>query len=296
VITVVPPPASLLAQSRLRLATLWQYTLANGDIFRFTDHASTISYGGENYTPTGAPNATATRSSAGLAESTRQFDGAIKTGVVTTADARAGSLDDAQIDEYVVNWQFPWAGAIRHRRYWIDRISFDGERWKAECSGLARFLRAEVGVVLARSCVWAQLGQGFGDPAVAGCKVDMTTFTFTPAVVLTVTSRRRFAINSGVVTGALGADYFTDGTITWVTGANAGLVNEISTHANSGSGAYTFELYTETPFDIAVSDTCTVKAGCDRLAATCKTKFDNFENFRGAPDMPDSQTLFKVLS
>jgi uncharacterized phage protein (TIGR02218 family) len=37
---------------------------------------------------------------------------------------------------------------------------------------------------------------------------------------------------------------------------------------------------------IAVGDTFTVTAGCDKRFATCVQKFDNAVNFRGFPHIP----------
>ena len=40
-------------------------------------------------------------------------------------------------------------------------------------------------------------------------------------------------------------------------------------------------------------DTFDISAGCDKRAATCKAKFANFLNFRGAPHMPGNDVLVR---
>jgi uncharacterized phage protein (TIGR02218 family) len=50
------------------------------------------------------------------------------------------------------------------------------------------------------------------------------------------------------------------------------------------------------PFPVPVAEGARLRlsAGCDRRAATCKAKFDNFLNFRGFPDMPGEDWLVGV--
>ena len=50
------------------------------------------------------------------------------------------------------------------------------------------------------------------------------------------------------------------------------------------SGA--FVLQQAMPNPIQVGDAYSVYAGCDKLLASCKTKFNNVINFRGFPHVP----------
>lgn len=45
---------------------------------------------------------------------------------------------------------------------------------------------------------------------------------------------------------------------------------------------------------LAVGDRVRLIAGCDRLAGTCRTKFANFLNFRGFPDIPGEDWLMQA--
>jgi len=42
---------------------------------------------------------------------------------------------------------------------------------------------------------------------------------------------------------------------------------------------------------VQVGDTYTAKPGCDKSAEICKTKFDNFINFGGFPDVPGQDRI-----
>ncbi|MEO8337653.1 MAG: phage BR0599 family protein, partial [bacterium] len=163
-------------------------------------------------------------------------------------------------------------------------------------SGIVRWLRNQSGEVVTRSCGWRRLGFNFGVSAEAGCKVDVAALTFTGAAADSVTSKRIFTTDTGLITSGLGAQYFMDGVLTWITGDNVGSQNEVSAHDADVAGAYTLELYIESAYPIQPGDTFSIEPGCNRLPATCKVKFNNFENFNGADALPDSQTTLGVIS
>ena len=94
---------------------------------------------------------------------------------------------------------------------------------------------------------------------------------------------RRSLLGSGLAGFAAG--WFERGRLAWTAGANAGRAMEVRAHRVSGAEA-TIELWQPMHFAVGASDTFTVTAGCDKLFATCKAKFDNTVNFRGFPHMP----------
>jgi hypothetical protein len=97
--------------------------------------------------------------------------------------------------------------------------------------------------------------------------------------------------SSGGMVTALGADsgYFDYGLITFTSGLNNGLSMEIKSYV---PGQLT--LYLPMPYQPAIGDTYSLKAGCDKAFATCKTKFTNVVNFRGEPYLPGIDKLVQV--
>ena len=78
------------------------------------------------------------------------------------------------------------------------------------------------------------------------------------------------------------ADGFcSNGTLTWTTGANTGVVSPVKKH--TAGGTITIELLLPTPYDIQVGDNFNITAGCDKTFATCRAKFNNVVNFGGFP-------------
>lgn len=108
--------------------------------------------------------------------------------------------------------------------------------------------------------------------------------------VTSVTDNANF-VASGI---SIEADWWTLGTIEWLTGANEGLRGEVK--ADDGAG--TIELYLPAAFDISAgspADTFRITVGCNKIfrdsedgtvIGHCISRFDNALNFRGEPDVP----------
>lgn len=82
------------------------------------------------------------------------------------------------------------------------------------------------------------------------------------------------------------AGWFEQGTVQFLTGANAGVKRTVKGFA---SGAFTFAL--PWPQAIAVSDTFEAYPGCARNQAVCGSKFANVIRFRGEPYIPQPETV-----
>jgi hypothetical protein len=85
--------------------------------------------------------------------------------------------------------------------------------------------------------------------------------------------------------------YFTYGLLTWLTGQNAGYRMDVR---NFSPGRVMLALPMAHP--IAVGDTYSLVAGCDKNASTCKLRFNNFVNFRGEPYIPGTDAVLRPQS
>ena len=108
------------------------------------------------------------------------------------------------------------------------------------------------------------------------CRVYLAPFTH-DLNVTAVESRRTFSID-----GSLTNKYFDFGRLKFTSGNNSNLWLDIGFYLNnkiilSPSPA---------PFDIVAGDTITAITGCVKTKNACITKFQNFANFVGEPDVP----------
>lgn len=98
--------------------------------------------------------------------------------------------------------------------------------------------------------------------------------------------------NSGCTTStvnatlAQAAPYFSLGTISFTSGANAGLTRTVKQHTTG-----VLSLILPLPVAPGAGDTFDVYPGCDKRQTTCTTKFSNVVNFRGMPYVPVPETV-----
>lgn len=124
-------------------------------------------------------------------------------------------------------------------------------------------------VLFQPSCRWAL----FDD----GCQLVKPNF----AVSLSVSAVTNSLLFTSGATQANG--YFDLGTITFLTGANAGYSATVKQYLNSGGK---FALHVPFPNAVAPGDTFLAFPGCDKTQATCASKFSNAINFGGQRFVP----------
>jgi uncharacterized phage protein (TIGR02218 family) len=80
--------------------------------------------------------------------------------------------------------------------------------------------------------------------------------------------------------------WFSQGLLTWLTGANTGFSMEVSTWDGT-----TIILFENMEFPMSAGDTFTISPGCNLTIGDCQTKFVNIVNFRGEPFIPGPDQL-----
>lgn len=268
--------------SATALARLLKVTRRDGSVvLRVTDFDADIQMPGDGLHVSAAAgfNASAVRSNANLAVDNLEIGG-LFSAVVAKADLLAGLWDNAAVLISECVWADPTLGARPVRGGRLGKVTYDGETWRAELLGLTEALQANLCRVVSPACD-AILGD-------ARCGKNLAAFTHA-LTVTAVTSRRQFAASAL----AQAAGYFDFGLVQWATGANAGASHEIKQHLAGGA----LTLFLPAPYAIAVGDTGSVIAGCDKTRATCRDKFANVapganQGFRGYPDAPSDDKVF----
>lgn len=87
------------------------------------------------------------------------------------------------------------------------------------------------------------------------------------------------------------AGWYDGGLLTWETGQNAGVSQEVKTWDG------TIITLFERPFwPMAENDRYVIHPGCDKLRTTCGDKFSNILNFRGEPDVPGQDAYYQTAN
>lgn len=88
-------------------------------------------------------------------------------------------------------------------------------------------------------------------------------------------------VSGGTITPFGDSGYFDGGIITFTSGDNDGLSGEVKCYV---PGQITLHL--PMPYTVAIGDTYSIVAGCDKQYTTCRDRFSNLANFRGEPYLP----------
>jgi len=281
---------ALLSSEITRLATCWEITRLDGEVIRLTDHNGLLVIPDEDmvsqtFYAAGGLNATAKEREAGYTAPNNLDLNGITSDLITHEDLRGGRYDSAKVEEFQVDWRYPWAGKFNSSVYYLKDTHFNRDTWRADARGLSIHLSVRVGDLMNPTCRY-DLGEAFGDPTRSGCKVDLASLAQSLTVTNIVIQRSR------IYTDRTSAEdnYFAHGHVEWLTGSNAGLTTPIK-RSTASNGMIQFEL--KTPYDIEVGDTGTVKPGCDHTWQTCNDKFGNLKNYGGTQYAPGAHRAFE---
>jgi uncharacterized phage protein (TIGR02218 family) len=237
-----------------------------------TTHASGIVFEGNNYIVANALDLSAQSEELSGGDYSVELTGAIDSDLLTNSDLNNGVYRGAEIVEYIVDPKYPYAGALREYRYFIQAIQWDGEVFQTTCGGVQDSVKRKKGGTFSRQCVVALYDEY--------CGVNKDDHRFpsgtTEAQVTLVTDQRGFSSESFPV-GTNDASLLLFGLIEWRGGDNAGRTSTIIQYS-----ADNFRIAEQLPRPIQLGDTFTALKGCQKTIAACNG-FDNFANYQGNP-------------
>lgn len=116
----------------------------------------------------------------------------------------------------------------------------------------------------------------------SNCTLNPNSFKSGTMTVASGSTRQ--SLNTTSTLGQV-APYFTQGYVTFLTGQNAGLSFTIKQQTSTTH----LLLAIAVPLPLAIGDTFTAFAGCDKLENTCNNKFSNLIHFGGTPFVPSPE-------
>jgi uncharacterized phage protein (TIGR02218 family) len=271
--------AAHLSSGATTLCWCWKLTRRDGAVFGFTDHDRDLTFDMVTYEAASGLTATEVKESVGLSVNNLEVEGALRSDRLDPADLAAGLYDGASLDIYRVNWQAP-AERVLIRRGSIGEVRRTAREFAVEVRGLAHALQQQKGRTYQYTCD-AVLGDG-------RCGVVLSSASFRGAgLVAAVVTPNKYSA-TGLSSFATG--WFSRGTLTFTSGANAGLSFEVKRHSSSLAWD-DIELWTSPPGPVVVGDGFSIDAGCDKHFGTCQQKFANSANYRGFPHIPGSDFI-----
>ncbi len=259
------------------LCYCWRLTLATGERIGFTDHDKALSFDGTVFDAQSGFTSTEIESSLGLSVDNLEAEGALSSSKLSATRLQSGDFDNATIEIWTVNWQDP-AQRLLERKGNLGEVTYGQGAFKAEVRGLAHLLNQKSGRLYQYGCD-AQLGDGRCGVVLAGFTATATVSSFNAAQILV----------SGA--GGFADGWFTRGRIKFASGR----VLDIKRHRVLAN-AVAIDLWAAPKVSIAVGETISLIAGCDKQLSTCVGKFSNAVNFRGFPHMPGNDFVAKVAA
>lgn len=264
-----------LGSETTTLCTLWKLTRRDGVVMGFTDHDRDLTVEGVSYAAATGYTRTALTGDSTLSVDNMDLEGILSSGALSPDDIRGGLYDWAELLVTLINYADPAMGAVILRRGWLGEFTLRDGLFVTELRGLSQALSRNFIETYTAACR-ADLGD-------ERCKVDLTLHRENGTVGSISTQRRVFTAS---VSGGRASGYFDGGLLTWNTGANSGLKQEIRTLTGS-----TLTLYLPAGEDIANGDTFTVQAGCEKTTAMCSGRYNNIANNRSFPFIPGADVI-----
>jgi uncharacterized phage protein (TIGR02218 family) len=264
------------------LCRCWIVSRRDGVVQGFTDHDQDIVLDGVTCRAgTGLTGSEATEQ-LGLAVQGSDISGALADDELTEADLAAGRYDAAAIEVFIVDWSDPTLNVLLMKGA-LGEVRREGAAFTAELRSLTHRLAEDSGRLYTATCN-ADLGD-------ARCTIDLTNPDFRGSGTIATLEGAAIFHASGL--GGFDDGWFTEGKISFPSGANDGLAVGVKTH-RVDAGGVTIELWQQMPEPIAAGDTFVLTAGCDKRFATCRDRFDNTVNFRGFPHIPGNDFVISI--
>lgn len=263
--------AAILGQELAALAFCWRLERRDGVTIGLTSHDRDLEIAGLRYRAAPGIALSAVRRGTGLEAESMDVRGALSADLISGGDLDAGRWDGAPVALYLTEWTDPGALWLALAQGTIGAVEREGEGFAAELTGAAGVLDAPVAPATSPDCR-AALGDG-------DCRVDLGL-------------HRRVVRVSGVeedvatVEETLASGLYAFGTLRWLTGANAGMIQAIV--ASDGDSV---TLADRPVLAVEAGALALLTEGCDRRMETCAARFANAVNFRGEPYLPGNDLL-----
>jgi len=258
----------------------WLITRRDGQRFAYTEHDENVEYDEVLYRACGSLVGSASELGAVMGEvGNQELTGYLSELGISAIDVLGGRFSGASIEV----WLIPYGDFIDNEEPvqiatgLVGAVRNGDAKFTLEAlSPSAQLAQKVITKVITKTC-----RHRLGDDK---CGVDLTSMIVTGSVTdlaeadsYPINAKRRFVDSSRFEDDG----WFEAGTITWISGLNAGQSTDIK---NFADGA--FVLWDTMLYEIAEGDEYEATPGCDREFTTCKNKFGNYLNFGGFKDLP----------
>jgi len=267
---------SLQGDETTTCTLLWELRRQDGTLQRFAALDCDIAWGGWVWSAAAPFDVSAAEMSRSLAAGQLELSGLLVAGQLAEADLLNGLYDHAAVRVIRVDWASPARGGQVVLAGRLGVVSAGPQSFSAEVLLPAALLQQGVVETVSPECRVALFSPRCGVSAAA----------WTRSATVSAVSEAASLVASDFTEAAGWAAY---GTVTPTSGANAGAVREVRSHAAGGALA----LWEPFAAPLTPGTALRIAAGCDKRLATCRDRFGNVANFRGFPHLPGLDALLR---
>lgn len=247
------------------------------------NHTRNITYNNELYTAFPLTPSRLARAE-GLNTDNAEIATILNSAYFDKTDLKRGRWNKARLELIAVNYNDLTMGPARSFVGYFGDIKLGNGVFTAEIRSLSTLMAQDIGEVTGALCRARLLGD-------ERCGLPMTNYIFA-ATITAVTDDYHFAVN---LSPAKADNFFANGAVYWKTGTNKFNYGEVKSNVGN-----VLTLKPLPSMAVAVGDTVTLIAGCDRTLAKCVTFTNpdnpsgtNVESFLGEPHIPGLRLLHK---
>ena len=274
--TLDPAFKESLSIASTTLCWCWLITRIDGQELGFTSLDLPFVIDGVTYQPYTGFDPGAAQSSSDLNSiDSQQLKGLLGESGISKADLASGIYEYATVRRFLVDYtNLPSTLSLNPPKHLelpqghLAESKRNPLGYEIKVKDDLSYLDNQIGETTSKTCR-ANLGDD-------RCRVDLSSFTHN-LTIIAVDSKRSFDVD-----GALPDKYFDRGRLQFTSGANNGLHRDIGFYFKNKI----ILSPVPAPWTIRVGDTIRGVAGCAKTKLACITKFRNFQNFVGEPDVP----------
>jgi uncharacterized phage protein (TIGR02218 family) len=263
---------AFLERDLLSVAFCWRLERRDGVALGFTTHDRDLRRGGLVYRAAPGMLPSSISITDGFDAESLDVEGALTSDAISAADLSAGRWDGASVQVFMVDWEAPNGDILAVARGELGEVSIKAGAFEAELRSAIAQLDAPVAEQTSPGCR-ARLGD-------KRCRIDMAGRTLLTRIVATPAADMIEVAEAGA------GNEYGFGRLRWLGGPNSGLASEVLQSVGA-----VLTLAEPPAFQAVAGDLVEIAEGCDRILATCASRFANALNFRGEPHLPGMDLL-----
>lgn len=272
-----------LSNSSQSLTWCWLITRTDGGQIGFTSFDLPLFIAGRDYLPFTGFDAGASQQSLEKTIDSQELTGILDPSGISLEDLTSGVYEFATVKRFIISVEdIPVSFNLNPAKhldlppgYIAESKRLGGIGFSIKVIDYLELLNNSTVESTSKTCRCKSLGDD-------RCRVDLADFSY-DLVITSVESNRTFSINV-----PFPDSHFNRGRLRFASGQNIDIYRDIG----FSLGNKIILLPSPAPFNIAVGDTIKAFAGCNRTKLQCITKFHNYQNFMGEPDIPNTDLSF----